>query len=162
MPLEFEEFTVTVDDAVVADVRRRLADTRWPDQMPDTGWDYGTNADYLRELCAYWEQEFDWGAFVDRCNAYPQVVTTIDGQRVHCIHARSAEPGARPLIITHGWPGSVAEFFDVIGPLVDPAAHGGDPADAFHVVCPSLPGYGFSGPTHERGWDTLRVAARVR
>ena len=140
MPIEFEDFTVTVDEAVVDDLRRRLAVTRWPDQIPDTAWDYGTDLAYLRELCGYWEREFDWDAFVARCNAYPQVVTTIDGQRVHCIHARSPEPGARPLIISHGWPGSVAEFFDVIGPLVDPAAHGGDVADAFHVVCPSLPG----------------------
>jgi microsomal epoxide hydrolase len=158
MGLEFEDFRVTVDDAVVDDLRRRLASTRWPDQIPGSGWDYGTNLDYLRELCAYWEHDFDWDAFVARCNAYPQVVTTIDGQRVHCIHARSREPDARPLVITHGWPGSVAEFFDVIGPLVDPAAYGGDSADAFHVVCPSLPGYGFSGPTHERGWDVARVA----
>jgi microsomal epoxide hydrolase len=158
MVLQFDEFHVEVDETVVDDLRRRLAHTRWPDQIPDTGWDYGTDREYLRELCHYWEHHFDWRAFRARCNAFPQVTTTIDGQLVHCIHARSPEPRARPLIITHGWPGSVAEFFEVIGPLSDPAAHGGDAADAFHVVCPSLPGYGFSGPTHERGWDAMRVA----
>ncbi|HXY91628.1 MAG TPA: epoxide hydrolase [Acidimicrobiia bacterium] len=158
MALTFEDFSVTVDDAVVDDLRTRLARTRWPDQIPGVGWDYGTDRAYLQELCEYWRDQFDWRAFEARCNAYPQVVTTIDGQRIHCVHARSPEPTARPLIVSHGWPGSVAEFFEIIGPLVDPASYGGDPADAFHVVVPSLPGYGFSGPTHERGWHGVRVA----
>lgn len=159
MPLSFEAFSVAVDDATVADLRDRLARTRWPDQIDGAGWDYGTERGYLQQLCAHWKDSFDWRAFEERANAHPQFLTEIDGQRIHFIHARSPEPGARPLLMTHGWPGSVAEFFDVIGPLADPVAHGGNAADAFHVVCPSLPGYGFSGPTRERGWDANRIAA---
>jgi microsomal epoxide hydrolase len=154
----FEPFEVTLEPAAIDDLRERLARTRWPDQLDGAGWDYGTERGWLQDVCAYWAEGYDFDGFLRRANAHPQVVTTIDGQRVHAIHARSPEPHARPLIVTHGWPGSVAEFYDVIGPLSDPAAHGGDPADAFHVVCPSLPGYGFSGPTHERGWDVVRVA----
>jgi microsomal epoxide hydrolase len=152
-----EPFEVEVRADVVDDLRRRLAATRWPDELPDAGWDYGTSRSVLRELCEHWADRYDWDGFLGRANAHPQFVTTIDGQRVHCIHARSPEPSARPLLMTHGWPGSVAEFFEVVGPLADPRAHGGDPADAFHVVCPSLPGYGFSGPTTARGWDAHRV-----
>jgi microsomal epoxide hydrolase len=153
-----EPFSVDVPDEVVADLRLRLSRTRWPDQLADAGWDYGTELGFLRRLCRHWAEGFDWDAFAGRANASPQFVTTIDGQRVHFLHATSPEPGARPLLITHGWPGSVAEFFDVIGPLSDPVRHGGRAEDAFHVVAPSLPGYGFSGPTAERGWDGNRVA----
>jgi microsomal epoxide hydrolase len=151
-------FEVDVDRDDIEDLRTRLERTRWPDQLPDAGWEYGTEATYLRELCEYWRTEFDWSAFEDRCNEFDQYVTEIDGQRLHFYHVRSPEPDATPLLLSHGWPGSVAEFLDVLGPLADPAAHGGDPADAFHVVAPSLPGYGFSGPTREQGYDVRRVA----
>lgn len=152
-------FALDVPAHVVEDLRARLRATRWPDQIPDSAWDYGADRDYVQRLCSYWANEFDWTAFADRCNRFPQLRTTIDGERLHFIHARSAEPGARPLLISHGWPGSVAEFFDIIGLLTDPVSCGGDPGDAFHVVAPSLPGYGFSGPTHEKGWDTERIAS---
>ena len=113
---------------------------------------------YLQELCAYWQHEFDWRAAEARLNSWPQFATEVDGEHLHFIHARSPHPDAVPLIITHGWPGSVVEFLDILGPLTDPVAHGGDAADAFHVVCPSMPGYGWSGPTHQQGWDIRRVA----
>jgi len=153
-----EPFRVVVTDAEIADLRHRLSHVRWPDQLPGSGWTHGTDRTLLRELCEHWRDVFDWSALTDRMNAWPQFLTTIDGQRIHFIHARSPEPQARPLIISHGWPGSVAEFTEVIGPLVDPVAHGGDAADAFHIVCPSLPGYGFSGPTTEPGWTVPRIA----
>ncbi len=151
-------FRVAASDAAIADLRDRLSRTRWPDQLEGSGWDYGTDGFYLRGLCDYWAQSFDWQAFEDRFNRFPQFTTEIEGQRVHFFHVRSPEPDARPLILSHGWPGSVAEFLDVLGPLSDPAAHGGDRRDAFHVVAPSLPGYGFSGPTRERGYDSRRIA----
>ncbi len=158
-PPTIEPFDVRVTTAEIDDLRDRLARTRWPDQIPDTAWEYGTERDFLVELCRYWKDDYDWSGFQTRANAFPQFTTEIDGQRIHFIHARSPEPTARPLLLTHGWPGSVAEFWQVLGPLSDPASHGGDPADAFHVVAPSLPGYGFSGPTTERGWNITRVAA---
>ena len=152
-------FVVEVGPDVIDDHRQRLARTRWPDELPGVGWDCGTPLRYLQELCHYWRVDFDWAAFVDRRNAFPQYVTTIDGQRIHFIHAPSREPNARPLLMTHGWPGSVAEFHAVLGPLTDPTAYGGDEADAFSVVAPSLPGYGFSGPTTGHGWNVDRVAS---
>ena len=151
-------FRVAVSDAEIADLRERLGRTRWPDQLPDSGWDYGADLDYVRSLCEYWRDGFDWRAFEARFNAFPQYVGEADGQRLHFYHLRSPEPEARPLIISHGWPGSVAEFLEVLGPLSDPAAHGGDPADAFHVVAPSLPGFGFSGPTRARGYRGRDIA----
>lgn len=154
-----EPFEVRVTDEEIEDLRDRLARTRWPDRIPDTGWDYGTDRDYLAGLCRYWKDDYDWPRFQASANAFPQFTTEIDDQCIHFVHARSPEPTARPLLLSHGWPGSVAEFWDVLGPLSDPASHGGDPADAFHVVAPSLPGYGFSGPTSERGWNSTRVAA---
>jgi microsomal epoxide hydrolase len=155
---ELRDFRIQVPDAVLDDLRDRLARTRWPDQIPGSGWGYGTDLEYLRDLCASWET-FDWRAQEARFNRWPHLLTEIDGQQVHAIHARSPEPDALPLIVTHGWPESVALFLDVIEPLRDPRAHGGDPADAFHVVCPSIPGYGWSGPTREPGWDVRRVAS---
>jgi pimeloyl-ACP methyl ester carboxylesterase len=153
-----EPFQVEVPATAIADLRDRLSRTRWPDQLPDAGWDYGTEEGFLQSLCAYWHEGYDLEGFAGRCNAFPQFRATIDGQPIHFIHARSPEPAARPLLLTHGWPGSVVEFLDVLGPLSDPVAHGGRAEDAFHVVAPSLPGYGFSGPTTERGWSTRRVA----
>jgi pimeloyl-ACP methyl ester carboxylesterase len=156
--LAVEPFEVSVPEHVVSDLRDRLARTRWPDQLSGVGWDYGTERSVVQDLCAHWETSFDWRAFEARHNRFPQFLTTVDGQQIHFVHARSPEPGARPLLLTHGWPGSYTEFLDVIGPLSDPRAHDGDPADAFHVVAPSLPGYAFSGPTTERGWDIHRCA----
>jgi len=153
-----EPFRVAVPDEDLADLRRRLEATRFPDQIPGTGWELGTELAYAKELVAYWRDEFDWRAAEARLNAFEQFRTTIDGQRIHFIHARSPHPGAHPLLISHGWPGSVAEFLKVIGPLVDPESHGGSAADAFHVVVPSLPGFGFSDPTRERGWTSGRIA----
>jgi microsomal epoxide hydrolase len=155
---QLRPFTVDVPDEVLNDLRDRLARTRWPDQIPGSGWGYGTDLEYLRDLCETWRTTFDWRAQEKRFNQWPHFLTDIDGQQVHFVHARSPEPDALPLVITHGWPGSVSEFLDVIGPLCDPRAHGGDPADAFHVVAPSIPGYGWSGPTREPGWDVRRVS----
>jgi pimeloyl-ACP methyl ester carboxylesterase len=155
---ELRPFSVDVPDAVLDDLRDRLARTRWPDQIPGSGWGYGTDLEYLRDLCETWGTTFDWRAQEKRFNQWPHFLTDIGGQTVHFIHARSPEPDALPLVITHGWPGSVAEFLDVIGPLSDPRAHGGDPADAFHVVCPTLPGYGFSDKPAQPGWNVQRIA----
>jgi microsomal epoxide hydrolase len=151
-------FRIDVPDAVLTDLRDRLARTRWPDDPPGGGWDYGTDPTYLRELCEYWRTRYDWRAWEAKINAFPQFTTVIDGANVHYLQVKSPEPNALPLIITHGWPGSIVEFLEIIGPLSDPRSHGGDPADAFDVVCPSIPGYGFSGPTVDRGWDVRRVA----
>jgi microsomal epoxide hydrolase len=159
MAEEIERFRIRVPDAVLADLRERLARTRWPDALSGSGWSTGTDLAYLKELCAYWRDGFDWRAQEARLNRLEQFTTPIDGERLHFVHQRSKEPGALPLVVTHGWPGGVAEFTQIVGPLSDPAAHGGDPRDAFHVVCPSMPGYGFSGPTHSPGWDIRRVAA---
>jgi pimeloyl-ACP methyl ester carboxylesterase len=154
-----QPFRIEVSAAQLDELRDRLARTRWPDELPDVGWDYGVPLGYLKDLAGYWRNAYDWRANEARLNTYPQFTTTIDGQNIHFLHVRSPEPGALPLVLTHGWPGSVAEFLDVIGPLSDPRAHGGNAADAFHLVIPSMPGFGFSGPTHEKGWNTGRVAA---
>jgi epoxide hydrolase len=156
--MDIRPFRIEIPQADLDELRDRLARTRWPDQLPGTGWDYGIPREVVRELAEYWRTGYDWRAAEQRLNTFGQFTTTIDGQRVHFLHVRSAEPGALPLIMTHGWPGSIAEFTEVIGPLTDPAGHGGDPADAFHLVVPSLPGYGLSGPTGEPGWNVHRVA----
>jgi pimeloyl-ACP methyl ester carboxylesterase len=155
---QIHPFRIEIPQADLDDLRARLSRTRWPDQLADVGWDYGTPLGYLRELADYWRADYDWRVHERQLNGFPQFTTNIQGQRVHFLHVRSAEPGAVPLIMTHGWPGSVVEFTKVIGPLTDPRAHGGDPARAFDVVVPSLPGYGFSGPTTEPGWDSARMA----
>jgi len=153
-----QPFHLDIPQADLDDLHRRLNDTRWPDELPDVGWHRGVPLGYLKELAEYWRTSYDWRAAEARLNSYPQFVTEIDGATVHFMHVRSAEPNALPLLLTHGWPGSVAEFLDVIGPLSDPRAHGGDPADAFHLVIPSIPGYGFSRPLPEAGWDVPRIA----
>lgn len=158
---EIRPFTIAVPDAVLEDLHRRLDATRWPDQLPDAGWDYGAELSYVRDLARTWRHDYDWRVHEAALNAFPQFRTEIDGATVHFVHVRSPEPDALPLVVTHGWPGSVVEFLRIIGPLSDPASHGGDPADAFHVVCPSIPGYGFSGPTRDRGWDVGRAARAV-
>jgi microsomal epoxide hydrolase len=151
-------FRIDIGQADLDDLRDRLARTRWPDQLPGVGWDYGIALDDVRELAEYWRTGYDWRAAERRLNSFPQFTTQIDGQKVHFLHVRSASPGALPVIMTHGWPGSVVEFTEVIGPLTDPGAHGGDPGDAFDLVVPSIPGFGFSGPTRERGWNVTRVS----
>jgi microsomal epoxide hydrolase len=151
-------FRCEVPDGVLADLHERLTRTRWPDQLPDAGWDYGTEKTFLRSLCEYWRDGFDWRAAEVRFNAFPQYLTEIQGEQLHFYHVRSPEPDALALIITHGYPGSVAEFLDIFGPLSDPARHGGNPRDAFHLVAPSIPGYGFSGPTRHKGFDIARAA----
>ncbi len=156
---EIRPFKIEVPEATLNDLRNRLAGTRWPDELPGVGWDYGTPLGYLRELVEYWRTVYDWREHESRLNELPQFTTAIDGANVHFIHVRSPEPDALPLIITHGWPGSVVEMLDVLGPLTDPRAHGAAAADAFHVVVPSIPGFGLSGPTRETGWDVRRIAA---
>lgn len=154
---EVRSFRIEVPEADLEDLRQRLARTRWPEEVPGVGWDYGVPLDYLRELADYWRTSYDWRKHEARLNEFPQFMTTIDGQVVHFLHVRSPEPDALPLIIAHGWPGSIVEFAGIIGPLADPRAHGGNSADAFHVVAPSIPGFGFSGPTRETGWNLDRV-----
>jgi epoxide hydrolase len=151
-------FRIEVSQSDLDDLYRRIDGTRWPDEIPGVGWDRGVPLGYLKELAGYWRSGFDWRAAEARLNEFPQFVTEIDGVNVHFLHVRSAVPDALPLILTHGWPGTVAEFLEVIGPLTDPVAHGGDVADAFHLVIPSVPGYAFSGSTGQVGWDTGRVA----
>jgi len=155
---EIRAFRIDVPQVDLDDLRDRLARTRWPDELPDADWEYGVPLGYVQNLARYWRTSYDWRTQEERLNAFPQFTTTIDGANVHFLHVRSNEPYALPMILTHGWPGSVAEFLKVIGPLSDPAAHGGDPGDAFHLVIPAIPGFGFSGPTREKGWNGARVA----
>lgn len=156
---QIRPFRIDIPPAELDDLRSRLAATRWPGELPGVGWSRGVPVGYLRELADYWRTSYDWRAHEARLNEHPQYLTTIDGATIHFLHVRSPEPDALPLVLTHGGLGSVAEFLDVIAPLTDPRSHGGDPADAFHLVIPALPGYGFSGPTRQTGWTTDRVAA---
>ncbi|MDQ0375069.1 epoxide hydrolase family protein [Cellulomonas humilata] len=151
-------FAVEIDDEVLDDLRDRLRRTRWSVEVPGTGWSRGVPVGVVREVVDHWLTAYDWTRVERRLAAVPQLVTTIDGQRIHLVHARSAEPDALPLLLTHGWPGSVLDHLDLVGPLTDPARSGGDPADAFHVVAPSLPGSGFSTPLSGTGWDHVRIA----
>ena len=151
-------FKIHVADSVLADLKQRLARTRLPGEITGSDWDYGTNLAYLKELVAYWQQKFDWRAAERRLNQFDQFTTTIDGLDIHFIHQRSTNPNAMPIAITHGWPGSIVEFTKIIPLLTDPAAHGGNASDAFHVVAISLPGFGFSGKPVERGYGPERMA----
>ncbi|WP_149262838.1 epoxide hydrolase family protein [Actinomadura sp. K4S16] len=155
---EITPFRVAVPQADLDDLAARLDRTRWPDELPGIGWDHGIPLGRVKELAERWRTAFDWRAQEAKLNAFPQFTTEIDGTNIHFLHIRSPEPDALPLIITHGWPSTVADFLDVIEPLTDPRAHGGDPADAFHLVIPSLPGFTLSGPTREAGWDVHRIA----
>ncbi len=155
---EIRPFHLDIPQAALDELAAKLAATRWPAPLPGDGWDTGVPTAWLRTLVEHWRTGYDWRAAERELNAIPQFTTVIDGQRIHFLHARSPEPGALPLILTHGWPGSVVEFLDLVGPLTDPRAHGGDAGDAFHVVIPSLPGFGFSGPVSDAGWDTNRIA----
>ncbi|WP_061297615.1 epoxide hydrolase family protein [Herbidospora cretacea] len=154
MSEEITPFLIDVPQAELDDLHRRLDATRWPDQIPGTGWDYGVPVAYTKKLAGHWRHGYDWRAWEARLNAHPQFTTEIDGQNIHFFHVRSPHEDALPLLLTHGWPGSVVEFLDVIGPLTDPPAG----EQAFHLVIPSLPGFGFSGPTRERGWNRFRTA----
>jgi epoxide hydrolase len=151
-------FRIEVADAQLVDLRERLARTRWPEREPVDDWSQGVPIAYVRNLCDHWANTYDWRAREARLNTFPQFRTEIDGLGIHFLHVRSPHADARPLVLTHGWPGSVVEFLEVIGPLSEPQSHGGDPADAFHVVCPSLPGYGFSDKPTETGWGVERTA----
>jgi epoxide hydrolase len=151
-------FRIETSDAELAALGDRLRATRWPEAETVDDWSQGIPLAYVRELCRYWSEEYDWRATQDRINALPQFTVVLDGVEIHYLHVRSPHPGALPVIVTHGWPGSIIEFLKVIGPLADPLAHGGDAADAFDVVCPSLPGYGFSGKPTGPGWDVERIA----
>jgi len=155
---ELKPFTIEVPESELDRLGERLADTRWPSELPGVGWSRGVPVGYLSELAEYWRTDYDWREHERRLNELPQHTTSIDGANVHFLHIRSPEPEALPLILTHGWPGSIVEFLDVIGPLSDPRSHGGDPADAFHLVIPSIPGFGLSGPTSEPGGTARRVA----
>jgi epoxide hydrolase len=157
--LTFEPFRIAIPDGDIADLKTRLAATRWPEQLPGTPWQRGVPVDYLRQLADYWADGFDWRAQEGELNSHPQFRTQIDGQTVHFMHIESPEPTARPLILLHGWPGSVVEFLGIIGPLSDPRAHGLDPGQAFHLVIPSLVGFGFSSPLSGTGWTANRIGA---
>ena len=155
---EIKTFRVNVSQAEVDDLHQRLAVTRWPDEIPGAAGSYGVPLAYVKELASYWRNEYDWRKNEALLNSLPQFTTPIDGQQIHFVHLRSEEPHAIPLLITHGWPGSIVELMKVLEPLAHPRRHGGNPSDAFHVIAPSIPGYGFSGPTTESGWDVKRIA----
>lgn len=159
MSNEIRPFRIETPQADLDDLRDRLHRTRWPRELPGLGWSRGVPLDYLRGLAGHWADGFDWRRQEAALNELPQFVTTIDGQDVHFLHVRSSHADALPLLMTHGWPSSPFEFVNVIGQLTDPGARGDHPADAFHLVIPSLPGYGFSTPVREQGWGNLfRVA----
>jgi pimeloyl-ACP methyl ester carboxylesterase len=151
-------YTIAIPQTDLDDLKERLARIRWTNELPGVGSDYGVSLDSIKRLVKYWQESYDWRIWEAKLNAYPQFTTTIDGQNVHFLHVRSPEENALPLILTHGWPMSVVDYLNLIGPLSDPRSHGDEPAQAFHLVIPSLPGFGFSGPTTERGWDRFRVA----
>ncbi|MDN5858669.1 MAG: epoxide hydrolase [Pseudonocardia sp.] len=153
-------FRIDVPQSQLDDLATRLTNTRWPGELPGVGWTRGVPQDYLRELAGYWRTGYDWRSREAALNELPHYLTAIEDQRIHFVHARSPETAATPLLLLlHGWPSSVVDFLDVIAALTDPRAHGGDPADAFHVVVPSLPGFGFSTPLAGPGMNAERTAA---
>ena len=154
-----QPFQIAVTDAVLDDLRMRLRQTRWPEAELVDDWSQGVPLAWLQDICAYWAGGYDWRTRERRLNRFPQFTTPIDGLDIHFVHVRSPHAHAMPLVITHGWPGSFVEFHKVIGPLTDPTAHGGNAADAFHVVCPTLPGFGFSGKPTATGWGVERIAS---
>jgi epoxide hydrolase len=163
MTIDTTPFRIEVPQGDLDDLRERLARTRWPENETVADWSQGIPLAYVREVCEYWGSTYDWPSRQDRLNRFPQYRARLSGAgeealRIHFIHARSPVPDAMPLVLTHGWPGSTVEFMNIIGPLADPAAHGGDPRDAFHVVAPSLPGYGYSDKPTRTGWGVDRVA----
>ena len=156
--MDIRPFSIHVPQDVLDDLQIRLAETRWPDEIPDSGWDYGTNLSYMRELAQYWRTEYDWRAQERALNEFRNYRADLDGLGIHFIHQQGKGPDPFPLVISHGWPGSVVEMLRIIPMLTDPAAHGADPSDSFDVVVPSLPGYGFSDKPTERGMSNIRMA----
>ena len=156
--MQIVPFQVDIPQAALDDLQNRLANTRLPDQIPGAAWEYGAERGYVEELLRYWVNEFDWRAQEARINAFDQFTTPIDGVDMHFIHQRSTDPDAIPLMIVHGWPGSISEFLDIIPPLMDPAEHGGNAEDSFHIIAPSLPGFGFSGIPATRGYNPEKIA----
>ena len=154
-----EPFEIHISDDVLDDLHRRLDTTRWPDELPGTGWDYGSNMDYMKELVEYWRNDFDWRAQERLINSFSHFKAPVGGLGIHFIHERGQGLNPMPLVITHGWPGTFFEMHKIIPLLVDPASHGGDPADSFDVVAPSLPGFGFSDHATERGMEVSKTAA---
>ena len=150
-------FTIAIDEAHIEDLTRRLRATRWPDKETPDDWSQGIPLQYMQDVVGYWADRYDWRAREARLNRFAQFRTTIDGVGIHFLHVRSPHAGAMPLVMTHGWPGSIVEFLNVIAPLTDPTAHGGSASDAFHVVCPSLPGYSFSDKPTAPGWSVERI-----
>ncbi|MFN8459337.1 MAG: epoxide hydrolase [Anaerolineae bacterium] len=151
-------FKINISQSEVDNLKERLTGARWPDELPGVGWSRGVPLAYLKELAGYWRSSYDWRKHEAKLNEFPQFTTEIDGQTIHFLHVRSPELDALPLILLHSWPGSFVEFAGMLGPLTDPRTYGGDPADAFHVVAPSIPGFGFSIPVRETGWATGRTA----
>ncbi|MFG1732550.1 epoxide hydrolase family protein [Paenibacillus sp. 843] len=159
--ISIRPFNMNIPQRNIDELRARLAQTRWPSQLPGAGWNRGIPVAYLKELVEYWQNEYDWREYEQQLNAFPQFITDIEGQQIHFLHVRSPEPDALPLIMTHSWPNSIVEFINMIGPLSNPRAYGGDPSMAFHIVAPSLPGFAFSTfpePADERPWSIKRVA----
>ncbi|MFY0581712.1 epoxide hydrolase family protein [Cystobacter fuscus] len=152
-------FRIDVPQAVLTDLQRRLEATRFPEPLPGEPWQHGADVAYVRELCAYWRERYDWRKHEAELNRFPQFLCEVEGVDIHFWHVRGKGPSPLPLLLTHGWPGSIYEFHHLIEPLTNPAAHGGDARDAFDVIIPALPGYGFSGKPREPGWDATRVAA---
>ena len=152
-----QPYKIEIPDSDLDDLKSRLERTRWPDELPGTGWDYGSNLDYVKELVEYWRTEFDWHAQEKLINSFSHFKSEVDGLNIHFIHEKGKGPNPMPLVITHGWPGTFFEMYKVIPMLSDPASHGGDPADAFDVVAPSMPGYGFSDATDKRGLSVLSI-----
>jgi epoxide hydrolase len=148
---EIRPFRIEIPDSELDDLSARLARTRWPSEIAGVGWSRGVPLDYLKDLASYWQTEYDWRVHEARLNQLAQFTTTIQNQNIHFLHIRSSREDALPLIMTHGWPGSFVEFLRIIGPLTEPEAYGSDPADAFHLVVPTIPGFGFSGPPKNRG-----------
>jgi pimeloyl-ACP methyl ester carboxylesterase len=155
---DIRPFRIDIPQSDLDDLADRLERTRWSQPLSGAAWERGVPVDYLKDVVRYWRTSYDWRAHETQLNEYPQFITEIDGQDIHFLHVRSPQPDALPLLLIHGWPGSVVEFLDVIGPLTDPLKYGGDAGEAFHVVVPSLPGFGFSGPPREPGWDSHRIA----
>ena len=156
--MDLVPFRIDVPAADVADLEARLRATRWPEPATVDDWSQGVPLDYVQDLCRYWADSYDWPARQAWLNLFDQYRTELDGLPIHFLHVRSPQQDALPLVLTHGWPGSIVEFMDVLGSLTDPVAHGGDPADAFHAVVPSLPGYGWSGKPSRPGWGVQRIA----
>ncbi len=153
-----QPFRIAIPQQKLDDLKERLNHTRWPVELPDVEGNDGVPLGYMKELVEYWRTSYDWRKQEAQLNEFPQFTTTIDGTNIHFLHVRSPEKDAFPLILPHGWPGSIVEFLDIIGPLTDPRSYGEDPANAFHVVIPSIPGFGFSGPAPDSGWNGQRIA----